>query len=100
MNNILQAALTAFIVLVIIFGIPVLKQWWKTTEDTKLKEFIYDAVWAAQQTIVGNPEKKQFVLDMVNNWLAQNKIFIDPAIVDALIESAVLSMKTETSGRN
>lgn len=65
-------------------------------KDDQLKRIILDAVWAAQQTLTDNKEKKEYVLTLVTQWLEKNNIHISPEELDALIESTVLEMKVET----
>ena len=67
-----------------------------TIKDDQLKRIILDAVWAAQQTLTDNKEKKTYVLMLVTEWLEKNNIHISPEELDALIESTVLEMKVET----
>lgn len=87
--SIITIILTSFI-------IPYLKHKIDMIKDDQLKQIIYDAVWAAQQTITDNTEKKEFVLNLVSDWLKEHKVNISAAELDVLIESTVLSMKTET----
>lgn len=76
--------------------VPVLKILIERHVDENITDFITSCVYAAQQTITDNKEKKQFVLDRVTAWLKSKNIEINPEQLDILIESAVLAMKTET----
>lgn len=87
--SIISVVLTAFV-------IPFIKAKLDEIKDDQLKQIIFDAVYAAQQTITDNTEKKEFVLNLVSEWLKEHKINISAAELDVLIESTVLNMKTET----
>lgn len=76
--------------------IPALKALVSKHVDENITGFINACVYAAQQTITDNAEKKQFVLDHVTEWLKDKDIPISADQLDILIESAVLAMKTET----
>jgi len=76
--------------------VPALRTFVEKHVDDNLNGFINACVYAAQQTIEDNADKKQFVLDRVTEWLHQKEIAISPEQLDILIESAVLAMKTET----
>lgn len=78
------------------FIIPFIKGKIDELKDDKLKQIIYDAVWAAQQTLIDNEQKKNYVFGIASDWLKQHNIEISAVELDMLIESAVLSMKTET----
>lgn len=67
-----------------------------TIKDDQLKQIIFDAVWAAQQTLTDNDQKKQYVLKVVQEYLAKVGLKLTDEEIDILIESAVLSMKVET----
>ena len=75
--------------------IPVLKAYIAKYWDENLLDFVKSCVYAAQQTIEDNADKKQFVLDRVTEWLKSKEIAISPEQLDILIESAVLTMKRE-----
>lgn len=76
--------------------VPALRVFVAKYVDDNLTDFIKSCVYAAQQTIEDNADKKQFVLDRVTEWLKSKEIAISPEQLDILIESAVLTMKTET----
>lgn len=78
------------------FVIPFIKAKVDELKDDKLKQIIYDAVWAAQQTLTDNEQKKNYVFGIVSDWLKQHNIEISAVELDMLIESAVLSMKVDT----
>jgi len=78
------------------YVVPALRTFVEKHVDDNLNGFINACVYAAQQTIEDNADKKQFVLDRVTEWLHQKEIAISPEQLDILIESAVLAMKTET----
>lgn len=100
MNEILTILIKAIISIAVtaitIYLVPFLKTVFERLKDDQIKKIILDAVWAAQQTITDNAEKKQYVLKLVSDWLARNKVTISPEELDALIESTVLEMKVET----
>lgn len=100
MNEILTILVKAIISIAVtaitIYLVPFVKTLLARMKDDQIKKIILDAVWAAQQTITDNAEKKQYVLKLVSDWLARNKISISPEELDALIESTVLEMKIET----
>lgn len=100
MNEILTILVKAIISIAVtaitIYLVPFVKTLLARIKDDQIKKIILDAVWAAQQTITDNAEKKQYVLTLVSDWLARNKITISPEELDALIESTVLEMKIET----
>lgn len=75
--------------------IPAFRAFVEKHIDDNLTGFINACVYAAQQTIKDNEEKKQFVLDRVTEWLKSKEIAISPEQLDILIESAVLTMKRE-----
>lgn len=75
--------------------VPALRTFVEKHIDDNLTGFINACVWAAQQTIEDNADKKQFVLDRVTEWLKSKDIAISPEQLDILIESAVLAMKRE-----
>ena len=85
-------------VIVAYYLVPLLKQALEKAEDDKLMEFIKSAVYAAQQTMKDVPgeRRKEWVLEMVSDWLTAHKIKITAEQISMLIESAVLAMKIET----
>ena len=76
--------------------VPALRVFVEKHIDENITGFINACVYAAQQTITDNSDKKQFVLDRVTEWLTGKGITVSPEQLDILIESAVLAMKTET----
>lgn len=76
--------------------IPAFKAYLRDHVDANITGIINSAVYAAQQTIEDNADKKAYVLEMVHRWLDNHGILIDEEQLDMLIESAVLAMKTET----
>lgn len=99
MNDFTYALLrivTTLIALVVsCYLIPLIRQSIAKINDEKLAEFIRMAVYAAQQTIQDNYNKKQYVVEMVRSWLQTHGVEITENQLDLLIESAVLTMKTE-----
>lgn len=85
-------------VIVAYYLVPLLKQAIEKAEDEKLADFIRAAVYAAQQTMKGESgeKRKEWVLEMVSDWLTSHKIKITAEQISLLIESAVLAMKIET----
>lgn len=96
MTVIIKAVISVVVVAISIYLVPLVKTLLDRIQDDKIKKIILDAVWAAQQTITDNVEKKNYVLGIVSNWLIKNKINLSPEEIDMLIESTVLEMKTET----
>ncbi len=93
---IFRAIISIIAIILTTFIIPYVKQKIDEIKDEKLKSIIEDAVWAAQQTLTDNTEKKEFVLRLASEWLKNHKINISATELDILIESAVLNMKVET----
>lgn len=93
---VLRVVTTLIALVIAYYVIPLLKQAVVKINDEKLTEFINTAVWAAQQTINDNFNKKQYVLEKVKDWLSKNNIDITEEQIDMLIESAVLTMKNAT----
>ena len=96
MMIILKAVVSVATILITGYLIPLMIRKLDTIKDDQLKRIILDAVWAAQQTLTDNEEKKTYVLMLVTEWLEKNNIHISPEELDALIESTVLEMKVET----
>lgn len=76
--------------------IPCLKAMVAKHLDDNTADFIRMCVYAAQQTMTDNEDKKNYVLAQATEWLNQKDIHISEEQLDILIESAVLAMKTET----
>ena len=76
--------------------IPAFKAYMADHVDANITGFINSCVYAAQQTIKDNADKKAYVLEQVTAWLNDRNIKITDEQLDILIESAVLAMKTET----
>jgi LL-H family phage holin len=93
---VLRIITTLIAMIIAIYVIPLLKQSIAKIQDEKLQEFIKFAVYAAQQTIQDNFNKKQYVVSQVTQWLASHNIKITEEQLDLLIEGAVLTMKTNT----
>lgn len=75
--------------------VPVLKSFIDNSTESGLDDIIAIAVYAAQQTITDNREKKAYVLDQVSAWLTKAGLSIEPKQLDMLIEAAVYTMKQE-----
>lgn len=76
--------------------IPVLKAYIAKYWDENLLDFVKSCVYAAQQTMENNADKKRYVLAQVGEWIRMKGMDISDEQIDILIESAVLAMKTET----
>lgn len=76
--------------------IPVLKAYIAKYWDENLLDFVKSCVYAAQQTVENNADKKRYVLAHVGEWIRMKGMDISDEQIDILIESAVLAMKTET----
>lgn len=92
---ILRTVVVVIAILVARYVIPAIKAYIDAHNSNELAEIINNAVYAAQQTITGNAEKKEFVMNQVRSWLLQQGIEIDDIQLDMLIEAAVLTMKSE-----
>lgn len=96
MTVIVKAIISVVVVAISVYLIPFIKTLLNRLKDDQIKKIILDAVWAAQQTLVDNDDKKNYVLGVVSDWLIKHKIDISATEIDMLIESTVLEMKTET----
>ena len=63
-----------------------------TIQDERLKAFIREAVQCAEQTLETGAEKKEFVANLIIEWLKTRSLKLDQKEIDALIESAVYDM--------
>ena len=95
-DTIFKSVISLILIILTTLIIPFIRSKINQLKDDKLKQIIWDAVWAAQQTLTDNTQKKEYVLTLVTDWLKQNNINITPAELDTMIESAVLAMKCET----
>lgn len=95
---ILRIVTTLIALVVAYYVVPLIKQSLDKLQDDKLAEFIRMAVYAAQQTLKDEKGemRKQYVVDRVSEWLNEKGISITTDQLNVLIESAVLTMKTET----
>ena len=75
--------------------IPVLKAYIAKYWDENLLDFVKSCVYAAQQTMENNVDKKRYVLAQVGEWIRMKGMDISDEQIDILIESAVLAMKRE-----
>lgn len=100
MNDILMIVLKAIVsiatILITGYLVPLMKKKLDSIKDEELKTIIFDAVWAAQQTILDNDEKKAYVEAAAIAWMNDHGINISGEQLDMLIESAVLAMKVDT----
>lgn len=96
MTVIVKAVISVVVIAISVYLIPLVRTLLDRIQDDQIKKIILDAVWAAQQTITDNVEKKNYVLGIVSNWLINHKINLSAEEIDMLIESTVLEMKTET----
>lgn len=78
------------------YVIPCLRAMVAKHIDDNTTDFIKACVYAAQQTMTDNEDKKNYVLSQATEWLNQKDISISDEQLNILIESAVLAMKTET----
>lgn len=81
------------------YVVPALKSTIAKIEDEKLKDFISQCVYAAQQQFSKETDtgkaKYNYVQQMVSDWLRNRGIEISERQLKMLIESAVLTMKSE-----
>ena len=100
MNEILDIIIKAIISIVAIglstHLVPFIRAKIDMIKDEKLRQIIYDAVYAAQQTLTDNNEKKEYVFSIAIDWAKKYGINIRTSDLNMLIESAVLNMKVET----
>jgi LL-H family phage holin len=88
---ILSVALTSFV-------IPYLRTLTEKNMDSRLNNFLKDAVKAAEQTIKGSgkgEEKKAKVLAAASEWLKKYNIELTDDELSDMIESLVFSMNHE-----
>lgn len=76
--------------------VPFIKAKIDSIKDEKLRQIIYDAVYAAQQTLTDNDEKKEYVFNIAIDWAKKYGISVRTSDLNMLIESAVLNMKVDT----
>lgn len=93
---ILRAATTIIAAVVAYYVVPLLKQTIDRLEDEKLRDFIRRAVYAAQQTMTDNLDKFSYVEKQALLWLDEHGVSLTQEQLKILIESAVLTMKSET----
>ena len=82
--------------LIAVYLIPYLKNKLHEDKYAQLLEIIELAVKAAEQTVKGSKMgtvKKDYVLDFVSGWMADNGIVISQEQLSSLIEAAVFNMK-------
>lgn len=80
------------------YVIPLLKAWYESKVDEKIKKVIKEAVEAFEQTIKGSgkgPLKKEEVVKYVTEALSKAGISVDEKKLDVLIESAVFAMNSQ-----
>lgn len=81
--------------IIVRYVIPLLKLWYETRLDDKIKKIIKEAVETAEQTIKGTGKgtiKKEKVLGDILDYLEAKGYKIDNKILDNAIESAVFVM--------
>lgn len=89
---IIEAGLTLIAAVITAFIVPYIKSKTSEAQQKKLTALVEIAVMAAEQifreTGMGK-QKKAYVL----NWLSERGVTVDESKLDALIESAVYSLK-------
>lgn len=93
--TVLQIVITGAVVPAIIYFVKWIRGKMNEVLGEEMAALIESAVWAAQQTITGNEEKKEYVRNKVYEWIMSKGLTISQDDVDMLIESTVLAMKTE-----
>lgn len=93
--EILKYLIIAAVLVLARYVIPWMRKQLKSIAGEELAAWIESAVWAAQQTITSNDEKKAYVRRKVIEWLHERKLSISSEDLDMLIEQAVLTMKAE-----
>lgn len=101
MNNVLLNFTIVSLVCLIIGAIVVLAKEsmikFRNIKEQRVLEQIDLFARAAQQAydVMDGPRKKEYVLDLMNEWLDNNNIKIDVKELDALIEATVYDLKQE-----
>lgn len=81
--------------IIVRYVIPLLKLWYETRVDDKIKKIIKEAVETAEQTIKGTGKgtiKKEKVMGDILDYLENKGYKIDNNILNNAIESAVFVM--------
>lgn len=92
---IVEAAFMLIAAVITAVIVPYIRSKTTDTQRTELQALVQIAVTAAEQLYIGTgkgKEKKAYVLE----WLKERGITVDSKKLDAMIESAVYSLKTQT----
>ena len=96
----LEALICLAVAAAIRYAVPYIKMITESEKYSSLLEIVTIAVKAAEQTITESGQgklKKAQVIAFVRGWLNERHITVTDAMLDRLIEAAVLTMKTELS---
>lgn len=101
--KIILAILSILSALISVYVIPYLRSKQHYNEFAMLNDFVINAVRAANQLYTPDEwkEKKQYVLNLVNNYLSQNiGLGFTEDQIDAIIEGIVREIKIVDGGKN
>ncbi|MCD8028789.1 MAG: phage holin [Erysipelotrichaceae bacterium] len=90
---ILEAIVSIAIVVVARYIVPAIKENMGTSNYETLLSFINSVVYAMQQTLEDNDEKKMTATAYVTEWVNDHGIDITSEQIDILIEAAVKELK-------
>ena len=85
-------AISFAVMFVVKYVIPMINEKVDVIQDERLKAFIREAVQCAEQTLKTGAEKKEFVANLIIEWLKTRSRKSEEKEIDALIESAVYDM--------
>lgn len=94
----LEALICLAVAAAIRYAVPYIKMITENEKYSALLEIVTVAVRAAEQTITESGQgklKKAQVIAFVRAWLSERNIEVTEELLDKLIESAVLTLKTE-----
>ncbi|MCM1235117.1 MAG: phage holin family protein [Ruminococcus flavefaciens] len=92
---IVEAIMTLIAAIITVVIVPYIRSKTTDTQRVELQALVQIAVTAAEQLYIGTgkgKEKKAYVLQ----WLNERGITVDTDKLDAMIESAVYELKTQT----
>lgn len=99
--NIIKLLVIIGITLIVRYGVPLIKQWMKSSEMEGLMKWVDIAVAAAEQTIKqsgAGAEKKAIVTQFLKEILTAKNISISDEQLHNLIEAAVFAMNNSKEG--
>lgn len=96
--EIMKAIIVIATIVVVRYLVPVLIENANNIQDARLRAFVKEAVYCAEQILKTGAEKKEFVVNLVVAWLKSQSVKVDKEQIEALIESAVFAMNQEIKG--